>query len=333
MTGAGTVRSTGIGSWPGADIRDATAIAFAECPALPYVPELPARGPGAQLIGRTTALLAGLAVDLQPAGWRLSDASGRDHRRAAAALRADLDALEEIAQGYSGPVKFSAAGPWTLAACIERPRGDRVLGDPGARRDLTQSLAQGLADRLDELRRRLPDIDWVVQLDEPMLPAVLGGSVATASGLSRHRVVDGPDASAGLGYVVHQLRSAAVTQVVAHCCAARPPVQVFRRAGLDGVLLDVDQLGGADWDETAAALESGFLVGMGALPTSSGLNADDVARRILTPLRRLGLDPAIAPQLLVTPACGLAAAGPAAAVRALRTVRRAAEIVAEQFAY
>ena len=46
-------------------------------------------------------------------------------------LRSDLDLLEEHAQGYSGRLKLSAAGPWTLAALMERPRGDRVLADSG----------------------------------------------------------------------------------------------------------------------------------------------------------------------------------------------------------
>ena len=46
------VVSTGIGSWPGTEMADALKIAFAECPDLPYLPELPARGPYAGLIGR-----------------------------------------------------------------------------------------------------------------------------------------------------------------------------------------------------------------------------------------------------------------------------------------
>ena len=64
------VVSTGIGSWPGTEMADALKITFAECPDLPYLPELPARGPDAGLIGRGTALLTGLGIDLQSAGWR-----------------------------------------------------------------------------------------------------------------------------------------------------------------------------------------------------------------------------------------------------------------------
>ena len=92
-------------------MMDAIKIAFAECPDLPYLPELPARGPYAQMIGRSTAFLAGLAVDLQPAGWRLTDASSRDHRLAISTLRADLDLLEEHAQGYQGTSSSLSRAP------------------------------------------------------------------------------------------------------------------------------------------------------------------------------------------------------------------------------
>ena len=114
-------------------------------------------------------------MDLQPAGWRLADASGREHRLALSTLRSDLDQLEEQAQGYAGPIKYAVAGPWTLAATVERPRGDRVLADHGARRELGQSLAEGIAELVVEMRRRLPEAQPVVQLDEPLLPAVLAG--------------------------------------------------------------------------------------------------------------------------------------------------------------
>ena len=49
---------------------DAIKITFAECPDLPYLPELPARGSHAQLIGRGTAFLAGLGG--RPAAGRLA---------------------------------------------------------------------------------------------------------------------------------------------------------------------------------------------------------------------------------------------------------------------
>jgi methionine synthase II (cobalamin-independent) len=321
------IRTTGIGSWPGADMADAVKIAFAECPDLPYLPELPARGAYAQLVGRSTAFLAGLAVDLQPAGWRLTDTSGREHRLAISTLRADLDILEELAQGYQGTIKLSVTGPWTLAARMERPRGDRVLSDSGARRDLSQSLAEGIAQLVAELTRRLPDIYPLIQLDEPMLPAVLAGTLATASGLLRHRAIEPNEVTAS---IIHTVDRLAPTPVAVHCCAASPPIELLRSTRLEGLLLDIDQLSSGDWDEVATTLESGLWIGMGAMPTDRNLSPDQVARRVLRPLRDLGLEPPVAGRIVITPACGLASASRNSAVAALRTLRSAAQIVIEQ---
>lgn len=325
------VISTGIGSWPGVDVDDAIKISFAEAPELPYLPELPDRGPYAAMIGRTTALLTGLSVDLVPAGWRLTGpfdvgASSREHRLAKATLRSDLDVLEERAQGYSGPVKISFTGPWTMSAMMERPRGDRVLADPGARRDLGQSLGAGLDDLVGELSRRLPEVAWLVQLDEPMLPPVLDGRVATASGWGSHRVVEPAEVS---DMIIRMVGELSPVPVLVHCCAAGVPVGLLHRAGVGGLLVDLDQLERADWDGLGAALEDGVQLGAGVLPTGSDLGADQLAARVLGPVRDLELDPDRT-SLLLTPACGLAGVTRDRAVRALRALRTAAGIVAEE---
>ena len=326
------IRSTGIGSWPGTDMADAIKISLAECPELPFLPELPVRGEYAAMIGRSTALLSGLAVDLQPAGWRLTDGSGRDHRRAINTLRSDLDLVEEHAQGYAGPLKYSVAGPWTLAATMERPRGDRILADYGARRDLAQSLAEGVAEMIMDMRRRLPEVQPIVQLDEPLLPKVLAGAVPTASGFSRHRVVDIAEVRGALAHLVDRLHAAAETPVLVHCCAADAPITLLHEAGARGVLVDLEQLTHRDWDTVGSSLEDGRWFGLGALPTGVPLGPDEVARRALTPLRSLGVDPARGAQLIITPACGLAGSTRQGAVTALRTVHRAAAIVTDQLA-
>jgi methionine synthase II (cobalamin-independent) len=324
------VRSTGIGSWPGTDMADALKIAFAECPDLPYLPELPARGPHAQMIGRATAFLAGLAVDLAPAGWRLSDSSARDHRLAIATLRSDLDLLEEVAQGHAGPVKIAVAGPWTLAANLDRPRGDRLLADPGARRDLGQSLAEGTGSLITELRRRLPDVQFTVQLDEPSLPAVLAGSIATASGLYRYRAIDRAEIGARLREVDAKVAAAGAAAVTVHSCAADVPISLLHHGGVAGIYVDLDQLNAGDWDAIGSCLEDGVEIGFGAAPTDRAMSADDVARRVLSRIGDLGLDPTISARIVITPACGLASATRDSAVATLRTVRRAAAIVTEQ---
>ena len=329
---------TGVGSWPGTDLGDAVKIAFAECPDLPYLPELPARGPAAQLVGRGAALLSGLAVDLQPAGWRLADAPNRDARQARSLLRQDLDVLEEVAQGYVGPVKVSVAGPWTLAAALERPRGDRVVADHGARRDVGQSLTDGIGALVEELRRRLPDVSLVVQLDEPLLPAVLTGSLSTASGFSRHRSVDRPEVAEAYSALVAHLAAtgpagAPATPVVVHCCAAGAPVALLREVGVVGVALDLGQMGTTTWDEVGEGLAEGFWFGAGALPTNVAgplARPEAVATRMLSRLDDLGLDGEAGLRTVLTPACGLSGFDRDGALAALRVLRSAADIVTDR---
>src|ERR1700738_2540693 len=127
--------ATGVGSLPGHDMAEAVRLVMGELgerPGLPFLPELPQRGVGADMVGRGTAFLVDLYAEVQPSGWRVSERPGRDHRRAHSYLSSDLDLLEEHTQGYTGLLKLQAAGPWTLAATVELPHGDKLLADPGA---------------------------------------------------------------------------------------------------------------------------------------------------------------------------------------------------------
>ena len=309
------IRATGVGSLPGEDAdayTEAVKTVLGELPDLAHVPELPGRGATADLTGRTLAMVAELGADLQPAGWRLTDAAGVDQRRARSLLAQDLDAVEEQAQGYVGTFKLQVAGPWTLAATVERPRGDRVLADHGARRELAQALAEGLRDHVADVRRRVPGADeLVVQLDEPALPAVLAGQVPTASGFHRHRTVQPPVASQALEWVFDAVREAGAVPLV-HCCAADVPVGLLTGAGAAGVSVDLDVLPARAYDDLAELLEQGRPVHLGVVPTTrpaTGLSGARVTERVLRWLEMLGLDPESAASLVVTPSCGLAGAG------------------------
>ena len=99
--------ATGIGSMPGEDFGAAVRLVVDELPDLPHLPELPDRGTIAGLTGRGVAVIGELGFDLQPAGWRLTDSPGVDHRRAKSLLAQDLDVLEEELQDY----QRSAQGP------------------------------------------------------------------------------------------------------------------------------------------------------------------------------------------------------------------------------
>lgn len=326
------IAATGVGSMPGEDTAAfdrAVRVVLDELPDLPHLPEVPGRGAHADMTGRTLALLADLGADLQPAGWRLTGGpgtSGVDHRRARSLLGQDLDTFEELTQGYDGTVKIQVAGPWTLAAVVEKPRGDRVLSDRGARRELAEALAEGLRHHVADVRRRVRGAQVVVQVDEPALPAVLAGRVPTASGFHRHRSVDPPGASPALEWVFAAIRESGAV-AVAHCCASDVPLELLVGAGAEGVSVDLDVFPTSAYDQLADLLEKGSPVHLGVVPsTGPARDTSDrtVTERVLRLLDMLGLGPESASSLVVTPACGLAGTDDDSARRALVLCRTVA---------
>ncbi|WP_405141217.1 methionine synthase [Sphaerisporangium sp. NBC_01403] len=317
--------ATGVGSHPGDDHVEALRMVFGELPDLPYLPELPDRGVGADMVGRTASLLVELPVEVQPSGWRFADRPGRDFRRARDHLTRDLDVLEEVAQGYEGPFKIQVCGPWTLAGAIELRYGDKTLADPGAVRDLTDSLAEGLAAHVAAVRARVPGAQVVVQVDEPGLPGVLAGTVPTASGFGRLAAVEAPVAAERLRAV---LPSGAFT--IVHCCAPDLPFGVLRTAGFGGISLDARFLRRRDEDRLGEAIEAGTAFFLGVVPGTDTKLADVgvIARPAVELWRRLGFDPSrLAEQVVLTPSCGLAGASPAYARAALARCREAARVL------
>ncbi|HET6626006.1 MAG TPA: methionine synthase [Nocardioidaceae bacterium] len=322
--------ASGIGSMPGQDAAaydEAVRIVLGELPDLPHLPELPGRGATASMTGRALAVVAELGADLQPAGWRLTDAAGADQRRARSLLAQDLDAVEEQTQGLEGSFKIQVTGPWTLAATVERPRGDKVLADHGARRELAQALAEGLRDHVADVRSRIPGARVIVQVDEPALPAVMSGAVPTASGFSRHRSVDAPKAAPALEWVFAAIRDSGAVPV-AHCCAAEVSIPLFLDAGAEGISVDLDTLPVSAYDPLADAVEREKLVFLGGLPATDPERwPGDTAltERMLRLFDMLGLDPRTAGErLVVTPSCGLAGASSSWARRALQLSRTVA---------
>lgn len=317
--------ATGIGSLPGDDIDAALGLVFTELPDLPHLPELPARGPGADMIGRTAAGLADLHVDLQPSGWRLVARPGIDERRAVEFLDRDLDALEPVAGTHDGPLKVQLAGPWTLAATLQTTRGP-VLADAGATRDVVASLAETARMHLAEVARRGPHAQLVLQLDEPALPAVLNGSVPTASGFGNIRAVDPATARDAIRDVI------AGTPNVVHCCAADVPLGLLADAGAAAISVDL-AVARLDHDVVGELVERGTKFWLGVVP-ALGPGVPPTVRAIVDPVRRLWHELGFAPERLaetvvLTPACGLAGASDGWSRTALRLVRQAARVLAD----
>ena len=257
--------------------------------------------------------------------WRTISRAGRDLRRTADLRQRDLDALTDQADGYTGPLKLQAAGPWTLAAALQLPVGGALLRDAGAVRELTVSLAEGLAAHVADVRRRVPGATPLLQLDEPTLPAVLAGRVPTESGFSTLRAVEEPAARDALREVI----SAVGVPVVVHCCAADAPVALAREAGAAGVALDLSL--GPALDPLAEALDAGLGLFAGAFPAvGTPPAAARVAATVAELWHKLGLPRERLPeQVVVTPACGAAGATPEDSRAGFTVAREAAQRLLE----
>ncbi|RSN09970.1 methionine synthase [Streptomyces sp. WAC 01325] len=321
--------ATGIGSMPGGDAREAARTVTGSFEDFPFLAEQPARGPGADMIGRTAGMLVELYARVEPSGWRIGDRPGRDTRRARSWLGEDLDALEEFTQDYQGQLKVQAVGPWTLAAALELKNGESALGDPGACRDLAASLAEGLRQHLAEVRRRVPGAQVVLQLDEPSLTAVLRGQVRTASGYRTYRAVDRQLVEATLRDVVGVHGDG---PVVVHSCAPDVPFALLRRAGVAAISFDFSLLTERDDDTIGEAVESGTRLFTGVVPGTDGPLSDPAGSvmGVRTLWRRLGLSPGLlAEAVTITPSCGLAGASPEYARKVLAHCVRAARSLAD----
>lgn len=321
--------ATGVGPVPGSDPREAARLVLGELGDLPHVPELPARGVGADPVGRTASLLVDIAVEVRAGRWRTATRSGAEQRRARDLLRRDLDALEEAGAGHEGPFKAQAVGPWTLAASLELPNEERLASDAGAVADLAASLAEGLAGHAADLRARVPGTTRVViELDEPLLADVVRGGVPTASGWGHLP----PTEDNTVEEVLRQVIAGAGADVGVRL-GQRAPLAEAHRAGARFASIPAEAIETIDEDSIGEALEDGVGLLLGLVPPSErGLAAElpslaDPARRLW---RRLGMDPGeLARTVVVTPTGGLADVGPDRAVAVLTRCRELAAYLDE----
>ena len=340
--GSATVLVTGVGSMPGTDPVEAARIVAGELD-VPHMPELPARGPAADMLGRTLSMIQSstgeFAAETTPTGWRLAGGRsggdpGRLMRRGSAWLAEDADRLEEALAGFTGTLKVQVAGPWTLAAGVEAMRGTRLLADPGACQDLAIALSESLAGHVAQARRRVPGAAVAVQVDEPGLPIVLAGGLRTPSGRGAVRVPGIAEVVGGLEPVVAAARRAGAAEVVAHCCASRPPFDVLRRAGFSGISVDLAALGESADEALGAWWDRGGLVMLGAVPALDpapavlpGL-AEGTARGVSALWRRIGFPAAdVVGRTWLSPGCGLAGASPGWARRFGTVLRETARML------
>jgi hypothetical protein len=361
--------ASALGPWPGTGVLEAQVAVLdllADVPAgvegMPHLVQLPARGPGAGSVGRTLALLEGMPAGLEPHGWRLRSTPDGELRRARAILREDLEALAAAAHGYAGPLVLPVLGPWSLAARVWLPRGDRLLADPVAVRDVVDSFVVGVREHVAEVRRRVPGAVPVVLVAEPALAHVLAGAVPTFSGRARlaaapagtvrealRRVVGGLGAALGAaapaegrdlgvpgaGPGEDRARAVAGAPAVVHVPAEPAALRVAAACEPGGVGLDVTGAGVAVWEGLAAAVEAGVRPWLGAVPVTDGpspgrSSAAEAAAAVGRAWHDVGLERARLADVVVTPATGLAQTSPARAREVLRAVVDAGRDLAER---
>lgn len=325
--------ATAVGSWPGTDPREAAATIAGELGDLAHLVELPGRGTGSDMIGRTSALLVDMPFDVSTRGYRLTPRPGAVSRRARDLLRTDLDALEEAWEGTGSAgagrtVKVQAAGPLTLAAQLELAGGHRVLTDSGAVRDLSESLAEGLARHAAEVAARL-GAKVVVQLDEPSSTAVLEGSLPGTNMLDSVRAVPAPEALSILDSVITGVRN----PVLVHTCADRPALEFLRGSAAAAIGFDLATIGTRDLDDIGELLEAGKQLALGLIalqPPSTPGTWREIAEPAVRLVDRLGVGRrTLADRILITPACGLANAPLTWARRTLSLATETARAFAE----
>jgi 5-methyltetrahydropteroyltriglutamate--homocysteine methyltransferase len=326
--------ASGTGSWPGTAARLAAEVVVGELgAAMAHVVELPARGVGADIVGRAGALLVDVAIDTVPRGYRVAARPGAVTRRAVSLLDEDVDALEEAwetagLRGSGRPVKVQAPGPITLAAELELANGHRAITDLGALHDIAASLAEGVGAHRAAVSRRL-DTPVVVQFDEPLLPAAVAGRLVGVTTLSPVAPIDETLATTLLDTCV----AAAGAEVSVHSCATALPWKVLQRSNIAAVSVDVATLEAVDLDEVAEFIDSGRAVMLGVVSSSTPSrrpSTEEVAAAVVAVTDRLDFGrAALRDRIGVTPACGLAGATPQWARTAIGLARRAAEAFAD----
>lgn len=352
---------SGLGPWPGQDVLHAQLQLledFSNQPygvtAKPFLVQLAGRGPGADLMGRTLALLDGLPTELGPHGWKLAAHSGRDLERAQSFLAQDLEALGIAASGLDGPLCLDLVGPWTLASQLYLATGDRVLTDQGAVAELAHALTEAAAQHVDQVAQRVPGAQITVRFDETSLAQVGAGVLPTFSGYSRIKAVPGPTLVERLKPLMTRVNEHAATVVrVGYNFAAVAPAVL---SGATGLGLDFGPHNGQfqpqdrgfeerswneqGWELLAQAHERGVHLWAG-LPAPhfsqcSGPNLDQLARLVTVGWTRMGLPVSDLDTVTVTPSKPNAHAayreGPKAVAAGLTALTRVAERLAEKAA-
>ena len=295
--------------------------------------ELPARGVGADTIGRASALLVDIGIDTVPRGYRIAAGRSAVTRRAASLLDEDIDALEEAwetaglrggtADGEGASARADHTG--RAAGTARRPPRHhrfRCVTRPGrvAGRRCGRPSGGGGPAAVHPV---------VVQFDEPSLPAALEGRLTGVTSLTPVHPVD---ESMAIG-LLDDCVSAVGADVVLHSCASGLSWKMLQRSTIHAVSIDVSTLTAADLDGVGEFVDSGRTVMLGVVPSTSPArptSAEEIAKSAVAVNDRLGFARSVLRERIgITPACGLAGATQEWARTAIELTQKAVDAIAE----
>ena len=329
MTFLGNCRATGIGSLPATDVGEAIASVFANCPDLPYWPQLPKVSAAEGMNEQASAGLPGLVVEekrlrvVQTEAFflgveRLLAAYDAGDTRPAALAPESAAAFEpfirQVSRCGTPEAKGQIAGPVTVGMAILGEDGTPILYDAVLREVLTKFLHLRVRWQAERIARA--GAAPVVFVDEPSL-----ASFGTPFfGWSKEQVQE------TLGAV-----ASGTETVGSHCCSN---TEWSILLGCPEVtIVSFDAFGFADnflvyRDDIAAFLERGGNIAWGIAPTApeaaAAATVESLRERLLGQVEKveaLGFErEQVLRQSLITPACGIG-------TRDADTARRAFSLV------
>lgn len=262
-------------------------------PHLSVLPVLGDRGPQAEPLARTSAMLDSLYADRQPHGWRITSVPGKDSRAARHVLHSDLNIMADVIGHESnvdrGPVLTSIVGPITLASGVHVHNGEKLQSDHGARRELLQSWCSGVAEFIGDMARNTEGRGVVVHLDESELQRVLDGTIPTASGYRTLRAIGRQEVRNALTDAVAACRDAGAVEVAINTGRAEP--RWARDIGADAAVVVPPSSSVHEWEPLAALVETGQKLWFPVVPVTGRAAIRDIVDVIARPWRDLGMAP------------------------------------------
>ncbi len=309
--------TTGIGSLPLLDAREAVNYVIEKFPYMPYWPQLPKTGPAESMYlqfmngfprdGRESLVLHEQGIEQVLADY-LDGRTLLPERDAAKGLYYLLDHVTETTRPRF--IKGQVTGPISMGLQARDRKGRPALYDRGLQQAICAQLsmhARGQAEALSSV-----GMDVIISIDEPYLTTLGSGFFAYDSAMAEE-------------YIVSVLRSISCSRAL-HCCGNTDWSMVL---GLPLDIISFDAYG--YWEQFCAYapeirtfLERGGYIAWGMVPSTEDINrvtAVSIGEQFIGILRTLsqkGLDPfLVVDRSILTPSCGLGSLTPGEARKAI----------------